>query len=533
MKQLLPFLLVCFFACGDKQTKEIPYTIIKGKITYLPLERITVNGLDADEIAQKRREIGLVSNAIRSGLDVPNHNGLLDADGNFHFIIKINEPTEIRLKYNFKNIPIYAEPGNEIIVDIDFTQENNPHTFSGDNLAFNQKISEYDQLFKDSFRVELNATLPYVIPREFKDQRAKITKRIRRFTQQFIQENATNNSILANWVNNHAEYRIAMDYMKYAFRNLGFNQYSPHFKANIGDHYFDFWEAFPVDNSNSISNLNYQNYLQFYRKYLMAKLRQTTPYQDCVNLPTCNEFEMEVAQLGNTLTGRTRDLTLSQQADYHLIRNNAAFLKNGFDYYLQEIADSTIIEDLLTRKEFLYQERKFEFSDKASLIQTDASGKEILNTIIQGHSNDATLLYFWNTQRDIVYRYYRNEAEVQEVWKKMDSLGIQLVLLAHHSTPNIWKEKIAANGLIGDLWHLTDEQFSFFEDYFHKNRQPHINYDKIYDRENFLLLIDGSQHLNTIDDISFRERNFTWLTMLPRQFKYLIEKQRRTQITAE
>ena len=106
-------------------------------------------------------------------------------------------------------------------------------------------------------------------------------------------------------------------------------------------------------------------------------------------------------------------------------------------------------------------------------------------------------------------------------------------MLAHHSTPNIWKEKIAELGLIGDQWHLTDAQFSFFEDYFHKNRQPHINYDKIYDRENFLLLIDKNQNLNTINEISFRESNFTWLNNLPNRFKYMIEKQRKMQITAK
>ena len=205
-------------------------------------------------------------------------------------------------------------------MDIDFREEGNPHTLSGDNTELNQKISAYYQLFRDSFRVELNAALPYVIPREFKTQRRKITERIRKVTEKYIQEEASDNPILANWVKNHSEYRIAMDYMKYAFKTYGisgFGGYSPDLKEGFSEHYFDFLEEFPVNNPSAITSLNYQNYLQFYRNYILAKLKQTSPYQDCVNLPTCNEFEIEVSQLSNALTGRAKDLSLSQQADYH------------------------------------------------------------------------------------------------------------------------------------------------------------------------------------------------------------------------
>lgn len=117
-----------------------------------------------------------------------------------------------------------------------------------------------------------------------------------------------------------------------------------------------------------------------------------------------------------------------------------------------------------------------------------------------------------------------------EFWIRKE---IKLVVMAHHSTPNIWKEKIEEYGLIGDLWHLTDEQFSFFETYLQKNKQSHINYNKIYDRENFLLLIDKNQNLTTINDLSFRESNFTMLNMLPSQFKYIIKRKRKAQITME
>lgn len=534
MKQYLPILmLVLCYACSNQNTEEIPFTIIKGKILRVPPpeNRLQINGINWSEIEKRQRQIGLITNAIRAGLNTPNHNGVLDKEGNFHFLIKIKEPTEVRIQYYRESIPLYVEPGDEVAVIVDMLKEGNPKTVSGDHKEISEKFIAFDQLFKDSFHVELNATLPYAIPNEFKTQRANIAKRIRHTAQTFI-KNKVDNELVTNWVENHADYRIAMDYLKYAFRTFGFNQYSPNLRDGIGDHYFDFWDAFPVDKPSAISNLNYQNYLHFYRKYIMAKLRQTTPYQDCVNLSTCNEFEMEITQLSNALTGRTKDLTLSQQADYHLVRNNDAFMKNGFSNYLNEISDSILIKDLLARKDLLYKERDFNVPDNASLIQSDASGKEILNNIIQRHPNSATLLYFWNTQREIAW-YYEHTAQLQDVWKSLDSLDIKLVLMTHHSTPNIWKEKIEEYGLIGDLWHLTDKQFSFFEAYFQNNRQPHINYDKIYDRENFLLLIDKNQNLNTINDISFRESNFTLLNRLPSQFKYLIKKQHKAQITTE
>lgn len=532
MKQLLPILLIALcYACGDTTIEEIPYTIIKGKIIRPPLNEIETEFNFAGRALEKR-EIGLVSNAVRSGLNVPNHNGQLDEAGNFHFIIKIEEPTEIRLRHYFKAVPIYVSPGDEITIEIDYTKDGSPHTVSGGDRELNTKISAYDQLFKDSFRVELRATLPYAIPREFKEQRVKITKRIRRLTQNYIKENAADNPILANWVKNHSEYRIAMDYMKYAFKVYGFNQFSPDLKDGFSEHYFDFWEAFPVDNPSAIANLNYQNYLQFYRKYLISKLRQTAPYQDCVNLPTCNEFEMEVQQLNQILKGSIKNLTLAQQADYHLTRNNPAFLKNGFPLYLTEITDSILTKELIVRKAFLYEDRSFEFPEEANLIQTDASGATILKDIVGRHPNSSILLYFWNTQRDITWQH-NSASQSAHIWKSLDSLNIQLVLLAHHSTPNLWKDKIAALHLIGDQWHLTNEQFAFFEDYFHNNRTPHFNYDKILDRENFMLLLDNNQQLATLDDISFRERGFTWISSLPRHFKWLINKNQRTKITAD
>ena len=538
MKQLLPILLIALcYACGDTLPEEIPYTIIRGKILNPPLPKGEQSHTKRAEILQKRKEINLVSTAIRSGLNVPNHQAMTDDEGNYHFLIRIEQPTEIRLQYGYAiNLPLYAKPGDEIVVDIDYLHERSENTptykISGDNAALNQQISSFDQLFKDSFRIELNATLPYAIPREFKTQRANITKRIRRLTQNYIKENAANNTILANWVQYHSEYRIAMDYMKYAFRTYGYNQFSPDLKDGFSEHYFDFFDQFPIDNPSAITNLNYQNYLQFYRKYLMSKLRKTAPYQDCVNLPTCNEFEMEITHLSQDLTGQTKDLTLAQQADYHLTRNNAAFLKTGFPLYLKEITDSILTKDLIARKAFLYKDRTVDLPKTANLIQSDANGNDILKAIVQRHPNSSILLYFWNTQRDITWRY-SSPSHSEHIWKGLDSLNIKLVLLAHHSTPNLWKDKIIAHNLIQDQWHLNDEQFTFFEDYFYATRKPHMNYDKIYDRENFILLLDNNQQLATLDDISFRERNFTPLNMLVRQFKYMIAKQRKAQITAD
>lgn len=169
MKQLLPLLLfVLCYACNSKSVKEIPYTIIKGKIKDNPVSRSPVWGVDAAAIEKRRKKISLITNAIRSGLNVPNYHGKLDKEGNFHFLVKVEKPTEIRLQHHFKQIPIYVTPGDEITIDIDYTKERNPHTIEGGNTVLNREISNFYQLFRDSFQVELNATLSYAIPREFK-----------------------------------------------------------------------------------------------------------------------------------------------------------------------------------------------------------------------------------------------------------------------------------------------------------------------------------------------------------------------------
>ncbi|MEM1124600.1 MAG: hypothetical protein AAGJ18_29445, partial [Bacteroidota bacterium] len=387
-------------------------------------------------------------------------------------------------------------------------------------------------LFRDSFNVELNATLPYAIIREFREQRAKITERIRRMTEQYMETEIPNQPEMIEWVKHHSEYRIAMDYLKYAFKVYGFNQFSPDLREGFPQSYFDFWEAFPLNNPAAHHSLNYQNYLQLYRKYLMANLRQTTVYQDCLKFPNCNPFELQLDQLTANLKGTTKDWLLSQQVDYQLLRNNQQFLDEGFDLFLQEIEDSIIIKDLRARRAFLYDERSFNLNDEVQLIQTTGTGTEVLQTIAKNSTNETILLYFWNTQRPISYPYDNKERRLA-TWKKLDSLGLDLVMLAHHSTPNIWKEKIGALELKGRQWHLTDEQFAYFEDFFQNNRIPHQTYDRILDRENFMLLSNQQGQLNTLESIQLRERSFAYLSGLNWLILNAQAEQRRKQIKVD
>lgn len=80
MKKILPlFLIITFFSCTNQSIKEIPYTIIKGKVTHRPISNKTKNRIKGmPETLLKRKEVALVSNAIRAGLDVPNHNVLIN-----------------------------------------------------------------------------------------------------------------------------------------------------------------------------------------------------------------------------------------------------------------------------------------------------------------------------------------------------------------------------------------------------------------------------------------------------------------------
>ena len=530
--ELLPiFLLLIFTACNQESSDEVPPTIIKGKIIYsINPSDYKLSGVDSEAILERKKRVGIVTNAIRNGLETPNHQTICDADSNFQFTLKINQPTELRLQFYRKDVPIYAEPGDEITINIDLTKPKHPHTIHGDNAEISQLFSDYNQLLRDSFYTELNATLPFVIPREFKAQRGKITKRIRRATLDFIKKYAKDKPLVANWVVHHSEYRLAMDYLKYAFKVYEFNQFSPALKDEFPEAYFDFWETFPVNYPSAITSLNYQNYLQFYRKYLMEKLRQTTVYQDCVAFPNCNQYEMEITQLSDQLEGKIKDLLLAQQVDYHLTRNDEFFIKSGFNLYLNEIVDSTIIEAIQKRKTFLYADRAYEFPKNATLLQTDGNGVDILQNIRSRHPDKNILLYFWNTQREVSL-FHENTERMQQTWKKLDSLDFDLVMLAHHSAPNIWKEKIVDKGLIEDQWHLTDEQYTYFENAFHNIRKPHVFYDKIRDRENFILLLDSNGNFRTLDAIWFRERTFFTVNRLPQTIKSDLAWRKRQQIS--
>lgn len=519
MKQFLPILLGIFlFTCQSDKEDPIPTTIIKGTIQLPPLrtEKNIVNNSYYLKSLEERQVVQLVSNAIRNGIEVPNHTTKIDAAGNYEFKIKIRVASEVRLIHLRNQLPLMVSPGSELVVNLHFVDQEEwggkKYQISGKDATLSEAMVAYNNLFRDSFQIELNATLPYFIPNEFKTQRAKITNRIERFTQAYLSQHPSNDEKLTSWIKNHTNYRIGMDYLKYAFKRYGGWQLSPDLKESFPYAYFDFWETYPIENPAALNSLNYQNYLQLYQKYLFAQLRLTTPYQDCKKFPNCNVFEMEVAQIKDNLSGEIKDIVLAQQADYHLIRNDQGFLKHGFPLFMKEMTDSLKIESVLARKDFLYKDRPFEFPANASLIQSDATGKEILMQIAEQNANRPTLLYFWNTQRPVTYNYAR--INLERSLEKLDSMNYNLVMLAHHSAANIWKEKIVDIGLTGEQWHLNDEQFDFFYNYFQENRKPHHNYDRIRDRENFLLLINGDRNLSTLDTRSFRENSFTFLNSL-------------------
>lgn len=519
MKQFLPILLGIFlFACQSDSKDPIPTTIIKGTVQLPPLrtEENVRNDHGYLKSLEERQIVELVSNAIRDGIEVPNHSTKIDADGNYEFRIKIREASEVRLSHLWNRLPLMVSPGEALVVNLHYVDQEEwggkQYQISGKNAAISEAMISYNNLFRDSFQVELNATLPFVIPNEFRTHRVKITNRIENFTQKYIAQHASDNEKLSDWIKHHSNYRIGMDYLKYAFKRHNIRQLSPDLKEGFPDAYFDFWERYPIENPAALNNLNYQNYLQLYQKYLFARLRLTTPYQDCKKFPNCNAYEMEVTQIKDNLSGEIKDIILAQQADYHLIRNDQGFLKNGLPLFMSEISDSLKMESVLSRKDFLYKERPFEFPSNASLIQSDVTGKEILMQIAEKNTNRSTILYFWNTQRPVVSSYTRYPLE--RSLEKLDSMNYNLVMLAHHSAINIWKEKIVKIGLPGDQWHLNDEQFEFFYNYFQENRKPHFNYDRIRDRENFLLLINGDRNLSTLDNISFRENSFSDLSSL-------------------
>ena len=447
MKRYLPILLGLFlFACQSDNEKPIPITIIKGNIQLPPLrtEENIKNNPNYLQYLEDRQKVSLISDAIRNGIEVPNHTLKIDDSGNYEFRLKIKAPSEVRLIYRRNQFPLMLVPGSELMVNLHYDNQekwnDKRYQILGNTAAISEAMITYNNSFRDSFQVELNATLPYFNPNEFKTQRAKITKRINRFEQEYIAQNPTNNEELFRWIKNHTQYRIGMDYLKYAFKRRSFAQLSPDLKEGFPEAYFDFWEAYPIENPIALNSLNYQNYLQLYQKYLFAKLRLSTPYQDCIKFPNCNAFEMEVEQIKDNLSGEIKDIVLAQQADYHLIRNDNGFLENGLPLFLNEITDSLKMESVLSRKDFLYEERPFEFPTNASLIQSDATGKEILMQIAEQNANRQTILYFWNTQRPVLYDY--PQIPLERSMEKLDSMNYNLVMLAHHSSVNIWKEKI-------------------------------------------------------------------------------------------
>lgn len=516
MKQFLPLLLVLFYACSNPPESTISFASINGKINH------SKNAI---------HPVGLFTNATRFGIEKPNHLVALDTNGNYRFEIPLKKPTEVRLQYGGYSKILYINPTEkltfnktvsfDVLPNQSVSPDYNLDTIIGPTADLSLKMNQFNQLFIDSFQVVLNATLSYAIPREFKNQRAEITKRIRHFTQTYIKENKVNNPVLVNWINNHTEYRIAMDYMKYAFKSHYSNNITPLLKEGLLDYYFDFLEEFPINNLNATASLNYQNYLQLYRKYLMAKLVQTTAYQDCKSLPNCNFYDLEVAEIVQHLKGETLDFSLMQQIDKYLTTNNARFLEYGFKSYLSAVKDSLLIQQIQTRKNYLYEERTFDYPDGVTCYQSNGTGEQILKEIAQKHQGRNTLLYFWNTQADLTLPFL-SKSKRQSTWQVLDTLNFDLVLLAHHSTPNYWKDFIIEKGLIQDQWHLTDEQYHFFKNHFQNELKKHkSDSDIVYrDYENFILALDkeGSLMDSKLPAIP--------LIFLPNQIKWELAKKK-------
>ena len=193
MKRYLPILLGIFlFACQSDKEVAIPETIIKGTIQLPPLrtEENIVNNPYYRTTLEERQKVKLISDAIRNGIEIPNHTIKIDASGNYEFRLKIKEDSEVRLIHIRTHLPLMVSPGSEVIVNLHFeNQENwkgNKYQILGKDASISEAMIRYNNLFRDSFQVELNATLPYFIPNEFKTQRSKITHRIERFAQEYI-----------------------------------------------------------------------------------------------------------------------------------------------------------------------------------------------------------------------------------------------------------------------------------------------------------------------------------------------------------
>jgi hypothetical protein len=520
-------LLAIAVSCSSPE-KENSYAIIKGKIT----------GFTKD-----LQEVGLITGAVKNGLKSPNYYAPIDKEGNYQFKVSLHHPKEVRIVYGYRTECILLlHPGDEVhynFITYNYVPQDSafkiPENWikkAGKAMETSEKMNLFNQVFKDSFGLALSSTMSYALTWEFKNHRKKITERIRKFRNEFIEKEAKNNHLLQKWITNHSEYRIAMDYMRYAFKVMAFNKSSPDLKSNISDSYFDFWEEFPIDNPEAINTLNYQNYLVYYRRFLMANLASSTVYNDCKTFPNCNVYELEIEELSNKLKGKVNEFAMAQQVDFHLNNNSTDFLEKGYPLYQQKINDSLIIASIEKTKADLYTPKNIKLPQKAMLYQSDASGEQILSEIAKKHTRH-TLLYFWSAQRPIIGRGFGEKTPTEEIWKKFDTLGLDLVLLAHHSPENSWKEKIAEYGLINDLWLLNEAQYEYFEHQFSQKRRLHRNYDKILYKKDFMLIKDPSNELITFKDIGFRETSFYHLNWLPNYLKWTRKRQLRKQIISK
>jgi hypothetical protein len=490
MKQLFFLSIVIFSACSAPTEPTFIFTSISGKINHSKTDL---------------HPVGLFTSATNYGLEQANYLTSLDSNGCFRFEIPIKIPTEIRLTYGSYSKILFVNPGEDLVfnktVSIDiFPDQKQVASLNLDTVIGNAAkqihiMNQFDDIFNDSFNMELNATQSYALPREFKSHRAKITKRIRRFSNNFIKKHANKKPVLANWIKSHSEYRIAMDYMKYPFKSLSWNHFSSELKGNVTNNYFDFFEEFPVNNPTAFISLNYQNYLHFYRRYLKILLSKSNHYLDCQSSNNCNIYELELAEFKKHLNGKTLDYTLSQQIDQYLNSNNLKFLELGYNQYLAAINDSLLVQEIQKRKKYLYEERDFNYPDNVNFYQSTGTGEQVLKAIKDKHQNRATLLYFWNTQSQVIWNFSPKSKNAL-IWDVLDDLNFDLVLLAHHTTDNYWKDFIINKGLVQDQWYLNEEQYQFFQSYFQEEQDRHIPIKRYQQSsENFILALDEQGNL--------------------------------------
>ena len=125
-------------------------------IQYHQFNRVSVHFYKPILSPQKTVISGIIKNPISKyvTLDYQNHeswvkrlwsgtNMELDSTGHFSFVVSIREPSSLHLSQTFFPIPIYAEPGDSIKLEIDANGIYRKTKFSGDNTVNNQTLLDF------------------------------------------------------------------------------------------------------------------------------------------------------------------------------------------------------------------------------------------------------------------------------------------------------------------------------------------------------------------------------------------------------